>query len=327
MLSASRRHSRAGRDGESRRTLVIGCGFIGSHIVDALLAAPGRRPGVLTRSRPPEALVELLGEDDLHIGDVREPALLDAALEGVGHVVFAAGGPLPPASERAPAADPGATLGPIRSVLAALRSRPGVSLIYLSSGGAVYGEPRRIPVGERTPTRPLGAYGRQHLACESEVMGSRRERGLPARILRCATVYGERQRPDRGQGAIATFLHRIERGEPIELYGGGETIRDYVYAGDVARVVVALLDRDDGPPIVNVGSGTGTSLLDLVRLVERQLGKSARVVERPERRFDVHRIVLDTTRLRELLELSPTPLAVGIERVHRWVRAISPEFA
>ena len=107
--------------------------------------------------------------------------------------------------------------------------------------------------------------------------------GLRARILRCSTVYGERQRPDRGQGAVVTFLHRIERGEPVDLYGEGTTVRDYVYVGDVARACVELVGRTDGPPVLNVASGEGTSLLELLRLVEDELGRRAEVVEHPAR--------------------------------------------
>ena len=325
MSSAPTRQGRASEGGKSLRTLVIGCGFIGSHIVKELSAAPNHRPVVLTRSRPQEDLAELIGEDALHIGDACEPVALEAALNSVRHVVFAAGGLPPPASEQAPEPDPRLTLDPIRSVLGALRTRPGVALTYLSSGGTVYGEPSQIPVNENAPTRALGAYGQQHLACEAEVIRNRQENGLLARILRCSTVYGEHQRPDRGQGAIVTFLYRIARGDPVDLFGGSTTIRDYIYAGDVARIVVALLGRDDGAPIVNVGTGKGTSLLDMLHLVERQVGRPAQIVPHPERHFDVHRIVLDTTRLRELVELTPTPLETGIERAHRWLVRVFPE--
>ena len=318
------RHS-ARASSAAARTLVIGCGFIGSHIVEELSIAPNRRPVVLTRSRPHEPLAELIGEEDLHVGDACDPAALKTALDGARHVVFAAGGPLPPFSERDPEPDPRLALNTIRAVLEALRARPGVALTYISSGGAVYGEPDRIPVDEDAPTRPLGAYGRQHLACEAQVMHARREDGLAARILRCSTVYGENQRPERGQGAIVTFLHRVARGEPVDLYGGGTTIRDYIYASDVARIVVALLDRHGGAPIVNVGTGKATSLLDVLRLVERAVGKPAEAVTHPERRFDVHGIVLDTARLRQLVELTLTPLETGIERTHRWLSTTSPE--
>lgn len=313
--------------GQGLRTLVIGCGFIGSHIVEELGASPHHHPVVLTRSRPAETVAQLLSEHDLHLGDAWEPELLDRALDGIGHVIFAAGGVLPPASEEAPDLETRLTIPPVRSVLEALRSRPGVALTYLSSGGTVYGEPERIPVDEDAPTRPLGAYGRLHLACEQEVLRHRKENSLRARILRCSTVYGEHQRPGRGQGAIVTFLHRIEHGESVDLYGDGTTIRDYIYAGDVARIVVALLDRDDGAPIVNVGAGEGTSLLEVLCLAEQQVGRRAQIIQHPERRYDVHRVILDTKRLRELVDLPLTPLEAGIERTHHWLSRTSLELA
>jgi UDP-glucose 4-epimerase len=312
--------------GQSSRILVIGCGFIGSHIVEEF-AASGCAPIVLTRSRPGEAVARLLADDGLHLGSAEDPGLLDRALAGVRHVVFSAGGLLPAASERDPDLDAKLTLTPVRAVLEVLRGRPEVTLTYLSSGGTVYGDPARLPAREDDPTVPVSSYGTLHLACEREIERARVEHGLRSRVLRCATVYGEHQRPDRGQGAIVTFLHRIEQGEPIDLYGGGATVRDYIYAGDVARIVVALLGRDEGPSIVNVGAGEGTSLLDVLRLAEQQVGRPAEIVQHAERPFDVHQIVLDTARLRELVDLPLTPLEAGIEKTHRWLAGAAPEFA
>lgn len=290
------------------------------------MAADGDRPLVITRSRPAEEIVAALGEENLRLGDAAERETVEAALEGVSQVVFCAGGLLPAASERDPERDRQLTLGPVETTLAALAARPGVGLTYLSSGGTVYGEPARIPVRESDPTEPISAYGRLHLECERLIERASREDGLRARILRCSTVYGEHQRPDRGQGAVVTFLHRIERGEQIDLYGGGTTIRDYVYVGDVARAVIATAAAEGGPAVVNVGSGEGTSLLELLRLTEAEVGRPAAVVEHPERGFDVHQIVLDTSRLRELVEFEPTPLEAGIASAHRWLAA-NPEMA
>ena len=280
---------------------------------------------MLTRSRPADAVVAAIEPADLHLGDAADPEALAAALEGIGHVFYCAGGLLPAASEEDPERDAELTLRPLRTVLEALRSRPGVKLTYVSSGGTVYGEPQSLPVPETAPTRPVGAYGRLHLACEREIERHSGEHGLRARVLRCATVYGENQQPDRGQGAVVTFLHRIEHGKTIDLYGGGKTIRDYVYAGDVAAVAVGLMEREGGPPILNVASETPTSLTELLRLAEKQVGRSAIVEKHPERNFDVHSIYLDIGRLRELTGFEPTPLEIGIERTHRWLTAAAAE--
>jgi UDP-glucose 4-epimerase len=302
-------------------TLVIGCGFIGSNVVAALLAA-GAAPRVLTRSRPPAPLDEAIGTDGLILGDAADRATVEAALKGVEHVAFCAGGLLPRDSERDPERDRVLTLGPLRTTLEALRARPGVRLTYLSSGGTVYGEPQRVPVGEDDPTEPTSVYGRLHLECEREIEAARREHGLRARTLRCSTVYGAHQRPDRGQGAIVTFLHRIERELPIELFGGESTIRDYVYVGDVARTVLSSGAREDGPDLLNVGSGEGTSLSEVLRLAEAEVGRRAIVHEYGERDFDVHRIVLDIGRLRGWDGFEPTPLATGVASTHAWLKEL-----
>jgi UDP-glucose 4-epimerase len=297
--------------------LVVGLGFLGSHVA-AELSARGEPPVLLTRTLPAAGRIAELRPRALIVGDAGDPGVLEHALDGIGHVLFCAGGLLPAASEQDPNLDARLTLEPLAVLLDALARRPGVALTYLSSGGTVYGPPSAIPTPEEHPTRPIGSYGKLRLACERMIERGR-EQGLQARVLRCATVYGEHQRPDRGQGAVVTFLRRVAAGEPIFLFGEGDYTRDYLYAGDVARVVVALLDRTDGPAVLNVGSGHGTSLAQLVALVEAQVGRSARVVKRPERPFDVRRIVLDVSRLRGLVAFDPTPLAAGIERTHAWL--------
>ena len=281
---------------------------------------------MLTRSRPTAApLLAAIESGGLHIGSAADPDVLASALTGVDEVYYCAGGLLPAESEKNPERDAKLTLEPLRAVLAALRSRPGTQLAYVSSGGTVYGQPESLPVAETAPTRPVGSYGRLHLACEEEIERQCAEHALRARILRCSTVYGENQQPDRGQGAVVTFLHRIEQGKTIDLYGGGSTIRDYVYAGDVAAVAIDLLAREDGPRILNVGSESATSLLELLRLTEKQVGRAAVVAEHPERNFDVHSIYLDTGRLRELTGFEPTPLEIGIGRTHRWLATAARE--
>jgi UDP-glucose 4-epimerase len=261
-----------------------------------------------------------LGIDELIIGDASDRATTQSALEGVRYVVFCAGGLLPVHSAQDPERDAVLTLPPLHTVLNELRRRRGVRLTFISSGGTVYGEATTIPTPEDHPTRPTSAHGQLRVECEEAIERACRDHGLTAaRMLRCATVYGEHQQPDRGQGAVPTFLRHVEDDEPIVLFGDPGNARDYVYAGDVARVVAALLGRTDGPRVLNVGSGVGTSLDELVALVETQVGRTAEVVRRPSRPFDVHRSVLNIARLQELMEFRPTPLEEGVRRTHAWL--------
>jgi UDP-glucose 4-epimerase len=317
-----------GRNGQGRpgdSVLVVGCGFIGSHVV-AELNARGRSFAVLTRSHPPQQVADVIEPNALTIGDAADRATLEAALDGISEVVYCAGGKLPAQTEENPELSTELTLGPIESLLAALREVRGVGLTYISSGGTVYGEPERVPVPEDAPTAPRAIYGKLHLACEAAI-GRERSAGLRAHVLRCSTLYGEHQEPDRGQGAVVTFLDRVEQGEEIVLYGDGAAVRDYLYAGDVAKVILDLLGRDAVPEVLNVGSGRGTSLAELVALIEHEVGKPARVVARPERGFEVDRIVLDITRLRELLDFDPLPLDEGIARTHAWLASTTGQAA
>ena len=309
---------------QSSRILVIGCGFIGTNIVEELVRLR-RPPAVLTRSNPSGAVAKCIAGADLHVGSATDPAALNKALEGVGHVIFSAGGLLPADSEKNPDLDARLTLEPVEAVLAALTERPGVALTYLSSGGTVYGEPETVPVPEDAPTTAFGAYGRLHLAAETAVLDHANRHDTPVRILRCSTVYGPHQAPDRGQGVVVTFLHHIRCGKPVEIFGDGGTIRDYIYVRDVARVVAELVDRRDGPTILNVGCGEGTSLREILTLAEAEVGTQAVVLTHPKREFEVRRIVLDVTRLKGLIGFQPTPLADGIAATQRWLASRIPQ--
>ena len=269
---------------------------------------------VLSRSFAPSA-ARTLPRHALIRGDAGNRLVLERALAGIDEVLYCVGGLPPAAAELDPDRDAALVLGPLRQLVAALSGRPGVALTYLSSGGAVYGNPKRLPVSETDPPDPIGAYAAVRLAGERIVAGAHAEHGTPVRVLRCANVYGERQPVDRGQGAVGVFLDRISRGIPIELFGDGGVVRDYVYVGDVVDVIARLLGRSDPFVVMNVGSGQGTSLNELISLIEAATGRRAITVRRPGRGFDVDRVILDVARMRRLTSVEPVALADGIARL------------
>jgi UDP-glucose 4-epimerase len=296
------------------RVLVVGCGFLGERFA-AIFAARGAEVRVLTRSEPGPRKRSVIADAELMIADAGDRAAVEEALKGTQHVVYTAGGLMPAESDRKPEADAELSFRPLLSVLDALRSRREISLTYVSSGGTIYGQPEYLPVDERHPTNPISAYGVLRLACEKFVsMHCERDR-IPVRILRCANAYGEHQPAQRGQGAVAAFVDRVMNDEPIVVYGDGQIVRDFIYVDDIVEALVALIGGPPGPMVVNVGSGLGHSLNDLIGIVEDVSGRRMAVERRPPREFDVSEIVLDISRLRALVDFKPTPLEEGVRRM------------
>jgi len=248
---------------------------------------------------------------DVVYGDATDGTAMASLVAGGRDVVYAAGTSLPLAVER----DPAQLVEPLRAlvtVLEAVRINAGSSLLFLSSGGTVYGEPGHLPVTEDHPLRPRSAYGSEMVAAETYVAYYARRHGVAATSLRCANAYGPGQQPHRGQGLIATVLDAATHGQAVEVWGDGSAVRDYVFIDDLATAVVALLGRADLPEALNLGSGVGASVHEVLELVEATTGRALRVHWRGSRPFDVSRVVLDITRLRSLIAFEPTPLAVGI---------------
>ena len=295
---------------------MVGWGFLGA-AVGRRLAHDGVYVAGLTRSESPEtsrARVEGVG---MAIGDAADPSCLAAALVGVDHVVCAAGGLLPPEAQEDPRRDAIATLSPLLALLEALRRRPSIGLTYLSSGGTVYGNPPNPTASETDPVAPVSAYGASRLAAEVYAQTYGRTHGFSVQIIRCANAYGPGQPAERSQGAVAVFLHRVAAGLPIRILGDGAATRDYVFIGDLAFAVSGLVREHREVDIVNVGSGRGCSVLDLIEHVSNAVGRLAVLEFLPGRRHDVRSIVLDITQLRSLMEYNPVSLADGLRLTWR----------
>ncbi len=204
-------------------------------------------------------------------------------------------------------------LPPLLAVNEALSKRPGVALTYLSSGGAVYGDPDRLPVDESEPALPMSPYGALHLSAELCIQAYARRFGTHVNTLRCANVYGPGQASDRDQGVIAIFLDRISRALPVSIFGDGLAMRDYVLVDDVAGVVARIVEDRIDAGTVNVGSGCGRTLLEVVEAISQAVGTAAILEHKPRRGFDVRSVVLDITRLCSLMPYTPTDFQHGLD--------------
>ena len=304
--------------------LVVGGGFLGSHLV-AGLAAEGARVTVLTRTRPQGGAAARIAGARIVVSDAADRAAVEHALENVDHVVWCAGGLLPADSNLDPIADVRDALPPLLTMLEALRRREQVGITFVSSGGTVYGNPALLPVPESHPTSPLTSHGVTRVAAEHYLALYQDVYGVPVLILRCGNVYGEGQRGDRSQGVIAAALACLQTDSPFSMFGDGSSERDYLYIGDLVEVVCGLLGRRDVPRIVNVGSGRGATVADVVDVVESVTGRHLQLEPRPARPGDVSRVVLDTSLLQSLEPFDPLPLHDGIALT--WTALVEGEFA
>jgi UDP-glucose 4-epimerase len=290
---------------------VIGAGFLGTHVVRRL-HDDDIAVRVLTRSTVESEKQDRLGPADILVNDASVHGVVGEALDGIDHVFYCAGGLMPAQSNLDPATDAALALPPLLRVLEELRIQRDVGFTFLSSGGTIYGNPQSIPVTEDHPTEPLTSYGIMKLTGEKYVLMFRNLYGIPARILRCSNAYGPYQPEDRGQGFVATALRRLFDGDPITVFGDGMNVRDYVFAPDVADVMLRLAQTDSGPAVLNVGSGHGVTLCELLRQLELVAKRPPIVTWEPDRGFDVREIVLDIAKLQRAVPFAPTPLEKGL---------------
>jgi UDP-glucose 4-epimerase len=294
------------------RALVTGgAGFIGSHLVDALVA---RGDSVVVLDDLSTGRTENVHASAAFVeGDVRDAAAVDAAFAEVDpEVCFHLAAQ---ADVRASVEDPVRdseinTIGTIR-VLETAR-RQGTQVVFSSTGGAIYGECAE-PAPETAPRRPLSPYGTSKLAAEEYLAAYGRLYGTTHVALRYANIYGPRQDPHGEAGVVAIFLGRLAAGKPPRIFGDGRQTRDYVFVGDVVEATLAAAGHAGG--VFNVGTGVETSVLELAEACMRVTGVQLEPVFEPARLGELERSVLDPTLAEQALGFrAGTGLEDGLAR-------------
>jgi UDP-glucose 4-epimerase len=305
------------------KTLVIGgCGFIGSHVVDALLAS-GASVRVFDRQherfRPPLRGVEYC------IGDFAEKMAVAEALTGMDTVVHLVSSTFPGTANLAPAIDVRDNLINTLGLLDLMVEMRIPRLVFLSSGGTVYGALDRVPVPEDHPLRPINSYGIVKVAIEHYLEMYRHLHGIQSLVARASNPYGPRQGHSGVQGVISTFLRRVHEGEPIEIWGDGSVVRDYLYVSDLAEFCV-LAARGNEVGAFNVGSGEGRSINEIIEIIRAATGVEIKPHFKPGRAVDVPRSVLDISRAEKYFGWRPkTSISDGIAQAWDWARAPRPD--
>lgn len=306
------------------RALVTGgAGFIGSTLVDRLLAE-GHEVDVVddlssgSLANLAEARAAGKRQLSIHQLDVRSPDVVELIRRRRPEVVFhlAAQAAVPVSVER-PAFDAAVNVVGSLNVLEGARAAGSGRIVYAASGGTLYGEPahQEIPVRESHPHRPLSPYGVSKKSVLEYLVAYRHMYELEFCALALANVYGPRQDPYGEAGVIAIFCDRVLRGEPVTIFGDGDQTRDFVYVDDVVDAFVRAATRGGGL-VCNVGTGRETSVNDLYRALKEVTGVGIDPVHAPARPGELRRSALNIERAGIQLGWRPwTELATGIAGV------------
>jgi len=306
----------------SRRPSCIvlgGGGFLGVNLCRRLASAGHRVRAFGRRSLFAGALEHV----DWYQGDFSDAMALAAAIdtyEIVFHLLHAT-------TPQSANLDMGADLQ--QNVISSLglfnvSSKLGVKrLVFVSSGGTVYGPSKQIPIPESAPTEPITAYGIGKLAIEKYLALYENLYGLEYRILRVSNPFGPFQIPVKNQGIIAALMLRAINNEPIEIWGDGSVVRDYIYVDDVVAALEKAMNDQSDVRIFNIGSGRGRSLIEVIGAIEALLNVKLKIVRKQARPIDVPVSVLSIERAREVLGWAPnTSFETGLQCTLDWWRSV-----
>lgn len=295
-----------------------GGGFIGTNLCRALVARGADVSAFGRQAHFPRALEGVRWV----MGDFADRAAVARAVEGREIVFHLVAGSIPDSSNRDPLGDLLSNVAPTLQLLDICRSSGVRRVVFVSSGGTVYGVPAAVPIPETAATEPISAYGVSKLAIEKYLRVYQRLHGMEYQVARLSNPFGPYQRHDRRQGVVAALLYRALHHIPVEIWGDGRVIRDFLYIDDAIEALLKLSLYDGPYRVFNVGSGIGRSVLDVLADIGSVLGGDViRRDFRSGRAADVPVNVLETGLIeRETGWIPKTPWPDGLRLTATWLR-------
>jgi len=300
------------------KVLVIGGnGFIGSYIVEQLVQL---RIAVRVFGRSANKYAKELDIVEYFYGDIQDKKEIESALIGIDIVCHTLSPTVPSTSNLNPIFDAQSNLISTLNILELMREKGLKRIIYLSSGGTVYGNPITYPTKENHPTNPLCSYGIIKLAVEKYLLMYEELHGFEPIIFRLSNVYGKRQRIDKPQGVIARFAYSLIENQPISIWGDGSIRRDYINVQDVSRIVVKGI-QSAITGAYNIGAGEDHSIKEIVDCIEQVANKKFVINYEEARNFDVPKVRLDISKVKADFNWTPkVKLIEGIQLQYDWMK-------
>ena len=238
-------------------------------------------------------------------GDWQFEDVISNALNDIDLVIHLISTTIPASSYSKPAYDVQSNLLGSIQLFEKMHEKNIKRIIFLSSGGAVYGDQKISPISEESATHPISPYAIIKLTIEQYLQFYSRERGLSPLIFRVANPYGLGPNKIGVQGIIPTIFHHLQNNEAIKIWGDGSHVRDYIYIDDVLNAINLGIDKSH-EGIFNLGSGIGVSTRDLIRLAEMTTGIKAKLIFEEPRSCDVQKVILDCSKISKIFGWKPT---------------------
>lgn len=299
---------------EQRCLVLGGSGFIGTNLCVALR---GKVKSLKSFSRHSVDMdgVEWVGGDFFNDADIK------SAVSGVDTVFHLISASTPASSNEDPLKDAQQNILQTIKLLEACRKSSVSRIIFISSGGTVYGEPALLPTPEAHLENPICAYGVSKLAIEKYLQLYERLHDLPSIILRVSNPYGPYQHSRKMQGVIGSFISKAFNGEPIEIWGNGEVTRDYVYIEDVVDAIIKAAVYEGGYRVFNIGSGRGATINEIASFISSSMMADLKISHKESRTVDVSKSILDCTLAEsELRWMAKQNLKTGIALTVSWFK-------
>jgi UDP-glucose 4-epimerase len=299
-----------------------GAGFIGSHLADSLLAK-GYGVVIFDKINSYKGNINHLLKDIKFIeGDFNNDIDIKNALNKVDFVYHLVSTTLPQSSNLNPSYDVESNvLGSIK-LFEECVNHSIKKVVFLSSGGTVYGIPKETPIKETHPCNPLCSYGITKITIEKYLNLFNYLYGLDYSVIRLSNPYGERQNPNVPQGVISVFLKKVLNSEAIEIWGDGSVIRDYIYISDVSSALVNVIQKPSNEKTFNVSNTIGYSLKQIINCIETVTKKEAKInYTNLNRKFDVAINLLDNSLFKKEYNWLPvTSIETGMENTWNWIK-------
>lgn len=305
--------------------LLGAAGFIGTNLVIQIAKNPDNVITVVDRNKSHFEVLKTMSIPNLRIleSELSVDTDFNSLIEGQDVVYHLVSTTVPTTSNKTIPDELNANVVMTSLLLEACVRKSIEKVVYFSSGGTVYGKEAKCPLNEDTPTNPITSYGVQKITIEKMLYLYNYMYGLDYRIIRLSNPYGPYQRPNGVLGAVTTFTYRALKNEEIIVYGDGSVVRDFIYIDDAIDGIQRIVNGDSSYKTFNLGCGYGTSIKEVLGIIESTLGIKLSIKYTGMRRVDVPINYLDISRYeKEYGKLNPVNLETGIKKTAEFMKKL-----